>query len=200
MSARHTWLTFTSDAPLPHRLDADPAAWQNALTALHARWYDGVAPPAVAAVFVLQWLLQVPAHTAAYAAATGPWRAADLGDLTFALGGALVPDRVRLGRLVDDPGSRTERLERAEADYRSVAQPLAEAYPANVRLGRRVRQSLVDDMWVAAGVDAETSVTHVARPVPERASCCLIYALPGCRECAGCPRLTRSPAERPTGR
>ena len=96
MSRRHAWLTFTAGGPpLARTLATDPAAWQLRLTALQGRWYDVDAPPQVATVFVLQWLLQVPAHTAAHAAAAGPWRA-DLGGLTFDLGPALVPSTVRL--------------------------------------------------------------------------------------------------------
>lgn len=190
MSRRHAWLRFTAEGPaLPRRLDAtDVGAWQRDLGALHARWYDGVAPPAVAAVFVLQWLLQVPAHTAAHAAAAGPWRAR-LPDLTFSLGGALVPDVVRLAGLVADDGDLDARLDTAEADYRAVAAPLAETYPSPVRLGPHVRSALVDDMWAAARREAEGAAGVVRPGTLPRQSCCLIYALPGCVECAGCPRL-----------
>jgi hypothetical protein len=191
MSRRHAWLAFTAGGPhLARTLATDPGAWQLRLTALQGRWYDVDAPPQVAAVFVLQWLLQVPAHTAAHAAAAGPWRA-DLGDLTFDLGPSLVPSTVRLTTLQPDAGPLAERLDRAERDYRAVADPLAAAYPARVRLGPHARSSLVDDMWSAARREAE-SATGLLRPgVATRESCCLIYALPGCVECAGCPRLRR---------
>ncbi len=196
MSARHAWLRFTADGPRrPRTAGTDPGDWQRALGALHARWYDGVAPPAVAAVFVLQWLLQVPAHTAAHAAACGPWRAV-LPDLTYSLGGALVPDVVRLTTLVQDPRDRDARLDAAEDDYRAVAAPLAEAYPSEVRLGPFVRSGLVDDMWVAARREAEAAAGVVRPGVPARASCCLIYALPGCTECAGCPGRGDAPPAR----
>jgi hypothetical protein len=189
MSRRHAWLRFTADGPpLVRGLGSDPGDWQRDLGRLHARWYDGVAPPAVAAVFVLQWLLQVPAHTAAHAAAAGPWRAV-LPDLTFSLGGALVPDAVRLTGLVADDGDLGARLDAAEADYRAVAGPLAEHYPATVRLGPHVRGALVDDMWAAARREAEGAAGVLRPGTLPRESCCLIYALPGCVECAGCPRL-----------
>ena len=143
-------------------------------------------------MFVLQWLLQVPAHTAAHVAAAGPHRAGGLADLTFERGRALVPESVTLGPLVPDDGDLAERMTRAEADYRAVAAPLAERYPAPVRLGPHVRRALVDDMWSAARREAE-AVVGVLRPgVLPRASCCLIYALPGCGECAGCPRGRRT--------
>lgn len=202
MSRRHAWLTFTTGGmPLPYApaavvtggagRDALAAVWQQRLQALQGRWYDVVAPPQVAAVFVLQYLLQVPAHVAAHAAASGPWRA-ELAGLTFDLGPSLVPTVVRLTGFHPDAGSLGERLDRAERDYRAVAEPLAEAYPAQVRLGPHVRAALVDDMWSAARREAEGAAGLLRPGVPARASCCLIYALPGCVECAGCPRMRRA--------
>jgi hypothetical protein len=192
MSRRHAWLRFTSGgAPLPHALDTvDARAWQRELTVLQGRWYSVLAPPQVAAAFVLQWLLQVPAHTAAHAAASGPWRA-DLAGLTFSLGPSLVPDRVRVTGLVADDGDLAARLDRAEADYRVVAEPVAAGYPALVRIGPHARSAFVDDMWVAARREAEAASGLVRPGVAARGSCCLIYALPGCTECAGCPRERR---------
>lgn len=193
MSARHAWLRFTAGGPpLPLDLATDSEAWQRTLTGLHARWYDGTAPPGVSAVFVLQWLLQVPAHTAAHAAGAGPWRAADLAELTFATGPTLVPSAVRFTRLVPDPRSIDRRLDDAEREYRAVAGPLADRFPAQVPLGPRTRHALVDDMWTAARREAENVAGMRHSGVLERASCCLIYALPGCVECAGCPRIPRS--------
>ncbi len=197
MSRRHAWLAFTTGGmPLPHSLgsvsgapgDDEVRGWQQRLTALQGRWYDVDAPPQVAAVFVLQWLLQVAAHSAAHAAAAGPWRA-ELGGLTFDLGPSLVPSHVRLTALVPDAGPLAERLTRAERDYRAVAEPVATAYPSVVRLGPHVRAALVDDMWAAARREAEAAAGLIRPGVPPRESCCLIYALPGCVECAGCPRL-----------
>ncbi|HMM96930.1 (2Fe-2S)-binding protein [Phycicoccus sp.] len=191
MSARHAWLRFTAEGPpLARRVTDDPGGWQADLHALHRRWYDGDAPPAVAVVFVLQWLLQVPAHTAAHAAAAGPWRAA-LDTLTFSLAPSLVPDAVRLTTLTTDEGDLDRRLDAAEADYRQVAGPLAEGYPSEVRLGPHVRAALVDDMWAAARREAEAAAGLLRPGALPRESCCLIYALPGCVECAGCPRLRR---------
>lgn len=196
MSARHGWLRFvTGGAPLARSLSSDPRAWQHDVSALQARWYDGVAPPAVAAVFVLQWLLQVPAHTAAHAAAVGPWRATGLETLTFSLGGALSPVEVRLGPLVTDARVLDARLDAAAEDYRDVAQLLARGYPSLVPLGPRTRAALVADMWEAARRDAEAAAGVLRPGVLARASCCLVYALPGCLECAGCPR-TRTSAPR----
>ena len=189
MSRRHAWLAFTAGGPaLARTLSTDPVPWQRELTVLQGRWYDVIAPPQVAAVFVLQWLLQVPAHTGAHAAASGAWRA-DLTALTFDLGPGLVPSRVRLTALHPDAGPLAERLGRAERDYRAVAEAVAEAYPAQVRIGPHARTALVDDMWSAARREAEAAAGMIRPGVPPRESCCLIYALPGCVECAGCPRL-----------
>ena len=193
MSRRHAWLRFTTGGPpltrsLASHTDAGAREWQQALTTLQGRWYDVEAPAQVAAVFVLQWLLQVPAHSAAHGAATGPWRV-DLAGLTFDLGPTLVPSVVRLTDVQQDAGPLAERLDRAERDYRAVAEPVATAYPSEVRLGPHTRAALVDDMWVAARREAESAAGLLRPGVPPRESCCLIYALPGCVECAGCPRL-----------
>lgn len=195
LSAHHAWLRFVAGGPqLPVGLRTDPLFWQDAVRGHHARWYHGIAPPAVSAVFVLQWLLQVPAHTAAHTAALGTWRALGLGRLTFALGPSAVPAVVRLEGLETAPGEQAARLDAAETDYRAVAEPIAARYVAPVRIGPHTRAALVDDMWTAARRDAERAAGAGPTPVPERASCCLIYALPGCRECAGCPRIRPSGA------
>ncbi len=192
MSRRHSWLTFVAGGPrLAHDLTDRTRAWQEGLRTLQGRWYAVDAPPQVAAAFVLQWLLQVPAHTAAHAASAGPWRA-DLTDLTFDLGPALVPSTVRVTALVRDDEALSDRLDRAERDYRAVAGPTATAYDPIVRLGPHTRTAMVDDMWAAARREAEGAVGLLRPGVPPRESCCLIYALPGCVECAGCPRLHRA--------
>ena len=189
MSRRHSWLRFTvGGAPLPHDLAGDTLSWQEGLRTLQGRWYAVDAPPQVAAAFVLQWVLQVPAHTAAHAAAAGPWRA-DLRGLTFSLGPSLVPEVVRLTGVTGEAGTLAERLDRAERDYRAVAGPVASAYASTVRVGPHARAAFVDDMWVAARREAESAAGLLHPGVPPRDSCCLIYALPGCVECAGCPRL-----------
>ena len=58
-----------------------------------------------------------------------------------------------------------------------------------MRIGPHTRAALVDDMWSAARREAESAAGLLRPGVPLRESCCLIYALPGCVECAGCPRL-----------
>lgn len=194
MSRRHAWLRFTAGGPaLAHDPHEDTVAWQEALRVLQGRWYSVVAPPQVAAAFVLQWVLQVPAHAAAHAAAAGAWRA-DVSALTFTLGPSLVPDLVRLTTLVPDDGPLAARLDRAERDYRAVAEPVARHFATTVRIGPHARAAFVDDMWAAARREAESAVGLLRPGTASRSSCCLIYALPGCDECAGCPRLRGAPA------
>ena len=59
---------------------------------------------------------------------------------------------------------------------------IAEAFPATEKMSSRQRLGMVEDMWEMA-----LARLHGAPP-PERESCCLLYALPGCAPCAGCPR------------
>jgi hypothetical protein len=153
MSRRHAWLTFTAGGPpLAHTLMTDAVAWQRALRSLQSRWYATDAPPQVAAAFVLQWLLQVPAHTGAHAAASGPWRA-DLTHLSFALDPATVPREVRLNGLVADEGSLEQRFNRAERGQRGE-------HDGQVGLDR------------VAGVVEDRAGSQVALAHPERRSTC----------------------------
>ena len=161
------------------------------MRALHCRWYAIDAPPQVAASFVLQWLLQVPAHTAAYAAASGPWRA-ELAALTSSLGPSLVPESVRLTALVPDAGPLEDRLDRAERDYRAVAEPVAAAYPSIVRLGPHTRAAMVDDMWQAGAARGRVGgrAAQARRPAAG-------VLLPHLRA-AGVRRVRRVPAAPPS--
>ncbi len=138
--------------------------------------------PQVASAFVLQYLLQVPAQTLAYAVRLGPWRV-DPATLTFTLGPHGTPEQVRLAP--PTPGLDAT-WEVAERDYRRLAEPLATAYRSIVTIGSGTRLGMVDDLWAMAVRDA-TGDPHVVA----RRSCCFLYALPGCHECAGCPRLRR---------
>ena len=99
----------------------------------------------------------------------------------------------KIAYLVPDAGDLTHRMARAHADYREVAEPIAAAYPAIVRLGPHTRSGMVADMWGAAEREALGAAGLIQPGALARESCCLIYALPGCVECAGCPRLRTAP-------
>lgn len=188
MSARHGWLRFTATGrPLPSRLTDDVRPWQEALLADHRAWYGDDAPEQVSGVFVLQYLLQIPAHTAAFAAGVG-MRPRHLADLTFTLGPNSVPRVVELGELHPLTGDLESRLAAGEAEYRSVAAELARAYRSTRPMSSQQRQGLVTDMWAEAARAVRSAAGVIDVGEARRISCCLIYALPGCVECAGCPR------------
>ena len=111
------------------RSPTDAREWQQGLTALQGRWYDVDAPPQVAAVFVLQWLLQVPAHTAAHARGCRPVaRRPRRPHLRPRPDAGARPSCASPG-FVPDAGPLAERLDRAERDYRAVAEPVAAGVP-----------------------------------------------------------------------
>jgi len=185
---------------LRHRQAAgqDPtASWREALAASTADQYGRPAPRAMPAAFVLQWALEVPATIGAYAAVLGPWAADLSAGLSFALEpNYLFPSRVQVGRAVPASADPALRLRAAHAAYEDVVRPFAEHYSPGVKLGRHQRLAMVDDVWAIAVHRArQACLPAPAPPVPQRASCCFIYALPGTHECAGCPRLRRSSAD-----
>lgn len=188
MSARHAWLTFTATGrALAHHLTDDPTPWQEVLLAEHRTWYGADAPTQVSGAFVLQYLLQLPAHTAATAAGIG-MRCTDLADLTFALGDHGVPREAEIGSVEPLTGDLGARLARAEKDYREIAVPLAQTYRSTRPMSTQQRLGMVDDMWAEARRTVRSGAGIFDTTEPRRASCCLIYALPGCVQCAGCPR------------
>lgn len=146
---------------------------------------SGVAPPGMPSAFVLQYLLDPLASTIATTAAVTPfvldadptlW-SIDL-DPTYLYPVAV---QVRSGghRRVADA---VERLDAAWESYRATAADLATRLPTPTKMSSRQRLGMVDDLW-------EIALARVAgAPPPERQSCCLIYSLPGCVPCAGCPR------------
>ena len=175
LSRAHPFLVFSGDGPpLPHSLGDDPIPWQRRLHTQNQSWYPVSDAPQVAAAFVLQYLLQVPAQTMAYAVSLGLPMPSP-AELTFDLGPGGSPTGIRLGALLP-----VTDLVAAEREFRAIAEPLATAYPSIASIGPRARAALVTDMWAQAVAGG--------RPV-DRESCCFLYALPGCHECAGCPRL-----------
>lgn len=179
---------------------ADPTQpWREALGASTAQQYAVPTAPAMPAAFVLQWVLEVPATVGAYAAVLGPW-AADLtpASLSFELApGQHYPCHVQFRDATRADADRDARLQAAHTAYRAIATPFATLYRPGVRLGPHQRHAMVADVWATAVHRATQSVLQPpAPPVPERDSCCFIYALPDAHECEGCPRLRRSPGAR----
>ena len=166
--------------------EADPtAAWRQRHVAMTAR-SSGVCPPGLDLTFVLAFACDVLATPGAYAAASGPWLL-DLSpaQVSFALAEPWThPREVRLrrGAFTMDPDPRRRRL-RARAAYRAVADPFADSYAPGARMSSRQRRGIVADTWDLAWSAA------TGGGVVRRRACCLIYALPGCHACAGCPRL-----------
>lgn len=167
-------------------LDAT-AVWRRRLAAATSRQsafaHDRV-PPAMPAAFVLQWLLDVAATPAVYAAWHGSWLVDPLGaGLSFALHPiSWHPVAVQVRTVTMTRALLDERVRCARAAYDRAARPLAQAYRPGVNLGRHQRLAMVDDVW-------EMALARVqGLPPPERGSCCFLYVLPGTRECTGCPR------------
>ncbi|MFC8501510.1 hypothetical protein ACFUC1_04070 [Pedococcus sp. NPDC057267] len=141
------------------------------------------------AAFVLQWLLEVAAVPAAYAAVHTAHLVDPLGaGLSFALEPRqLYPVVVQLREAQVTPVLLEERLGAAHAAYLSAATELALTYRPGVHLGTHQRLEMVRDVWAMALARA------CGQPPPQRGSCCYLYVLPGTHECTGCPRLRRRP-------
>ena len=147
---------------------------------------SGSAPAGMPAAFVLQYLLDPIASTIATAAAVSHVALdADAGRWSIGLDPTyLYPVAVQL-RAADDRllFDREERLEIARAGYLATATDIATRLPTPTRMSSRQRLGMAEDLW-------QMALARVAgEPPPQRRSCCLIYALPGCAPCAGCPRL-----------
>lgn len=162
--------------------------WRQAFALTTARQH-GKCPPGMDLTFVLLFYCDVLATSAAYAAASGPW-VLDVSPpaVEFGLADPLQhPLRVGLRRgafrVDEDP---TTRGDAARAAYLAHADAFADGYAPGSRLSSHQRRGLVGDAWALAWSAASSG------PAPAREGCCLIYALPGAHECAGCPR------ERPT--
>jgi hypothetical protein len=155
---------------------------------------SGHCPPGMDLTFVLLFYCDVLATPAATAAALGPWVLDVSPDaVSFDLAHPWThPGRVRLRRgdfrVVEDAADRGALAERA---YEAHASAFAELYAPGSRLSTHARRAIVADSWAIAWSRATRAAP------PRRATCCLIYALPGAHECAGCPRLvgpSRPPA------
>lgn len=168
--------------------------WRDATQRLLGVRHGVDVPAHVAAAFVLQWWCEVAATPIAYAAELGPWVLRGPVGLGFELAPGLYPDRIVLlpGLAVDVVDAEGARLERARAAYGQVVDPVVRNFAPDVKMSSRQRWGVVEDTWLAARLRAREAVGRPAGPVPWRTSCCFIYALPGCRACASCPRLLRT--------
>lgn len=146
---------------------------------------SGTAPTGMPAAFVLQYLLD-PLATVIATAATRTLFALDADPALWSLD--LEPTylyplavQVRPGahRVISDA---VERHDVAYAGYSATGRDLATRLPTPTKMSSRQRLGMVEDMWEIALARLEGG------PPPERRSCCLMYALPGCLPCAGCPR------------
>ncbi len=197
-SAATTWC---ADVVAHVRAGDDPLApWREALRR-QMEWRHGVpVAPHVPAAFVLQWWCEVAATPLAHAAALGPWvLAPDASGLGFELAPGLHPHRlvvnparVELG-IEPDPDRRASR---ARTVYDDLVHEVVAAFAPEVRMGSRQRWGVVDDMWATAWRLAAGAAGQATGPEPRRVSCCFIYALPGMRECAACPRSGRPSGHR----
>lgn len=150
---------------------------------------SGRCPPGLDRTMVLSFVADAVATPAATAAALGPW-VLDVSPTQVSVGLAepwTYPAVVQLrpGAFAVEPDP-VRRRERARAAYEAVLVPFARAYAPGERLSSRQRLGTVADLWDLAWARA-TGGGAVARQ-----ACCLLYALPGAVECAGCPRRRRS--------
>ncbi len=130
----------------------------------------------------------------AFAAVTGPWLV-DLGTLDDSglscdLAPGLYPQRLGFLKVFPAAPELDERIEGARAAYRALGLEIADRYDGGVKVSSRQRLGMVDDLWEMALREARGAVGLGLGAAVERQSCCFIYALPGCHECAGCPRLS----------
>jgi hypothetical protein len=195
LSHHHGYLSFTGGNHLSTTLTsafAFASDWQSLLTTHNSRLYAVPSPPRVAAAFVLQHLLSIPAQLAAFVALAGPWQV-DLGTLDDAriscdLAPGLYPQRLGFLSVGPADADLETRLDGARTAYRSLGRAIAKDYPSRVRMSSQQRLGMVEDLWEMALREARASIAGEVAPAVERQSCCFIYALPGCHECAGCPR------------
>lgn len=102
----------------------------------------------------------------------------------------------RLGFEVVSPADADleTRINEARTAYERLGQETAQRFDVGVKMSSLQRFGMVDDLWDMALRDARAAIGQGYGPTVERRSCCFIYALPGCHECTGCPRL-REPSE-----
>lgn len=100
------------------------------------------------------------------------------------------PERIGF-QVVDaaDPNPE-KRIQAARTSYEVLGREIAQRFDGGVKMSSLQRFGMVEDLWDMALRDARAAIGQSYGPTVERRSCCFIYALPGCHECAGCPRLS----------
>ena len=175
------------------RAGTDPLApWRDALRGQLEQRHATPVPPHIPAAFVLQWWCEVVATPLAYAAELGPWLLAPAPrGLGFELAPGLYPHRIVVDagrtRLGTDHETARRRA-RARAAYGDLVSEVVAAFAPEVKMSSRQRWGIVDDMWSTAARLARGAAGEAVGTEPRRVSCCFIFALPGMRECAACPR------------
>lgn len=154
---------------------SDPTlAWRTSL----ARWHQaGYAQPpvSVAVTFVAQWVLQAIACAVVATDRSGAHLSSPLSVHIAPDPGALYPRAV----LIEPSALLSGRESDPHAAYEGAALAFIDTYQPGLPMSTRQRHGLVYDVWQAATVLGPT----------RRQSCCFLYALPGMRVCAGCPRI-----------
>lgn len=145
------------------------------------RWHQGGyadAPVSVAVTFVAQWVLQSVACAVVASDRSGGHIGSPLA-LHIALDStALYPQAVLIEPATLLPG----RIGDPKTAYESAALAFIDTYQPGMPMSSRQRHGLIHDVWQAATVTARA----------RRRSCCFLYALPGMRVCADCPRIPPS--------
>jgi hypothetical protein len=185
--------TWCADVLALARAGADPLApWRDALRTQMTRRHGVPVAPHVPAAFVLQWWCEVAATPLAFAAALGPWvLAPEAAGLGFELAPGLNPHRIVVDPqhvVVTTEPDAEDRAALARSRYDALVHDVVAGFAPEVRMGSRQRWGVVEDVWVTASRLATGAAGRTTGPEPRRVSCCFIYALPGMRECAACPR------------
>jgi len=155
---------------------SDPTStWRMSVWRGHQAGY-GDAPVSVAVTFVAQWVLQALACAVVASDRSGSHLASALSVQIAPDATAFYPTAVLIERTALLPGRSGD----PHSAYRRAALAFIDTYRPGLPMSSRQRHGLVHDVWQAA------TVSTPAR----RRSCCFLYALPGMRVCAGCPRIT----------
>ncbi len=174
-SARDAGLIDVAAAVEGQRGGSDPTStWRLSLWRCHQAGYAD-APVSVAVTFVAQWVLQSVACAVIAVDRCG-------GHLGSPLSVHIAPDSIAFyprAVLIEPAALLSGRVGDPHSAYRSAALAFIDTYRPGMPMSSRQRHGLVHDVWQTATVNGWA----------RRQSCCFLYALPGMRVCAGCPRI-----------